>query len=311
MVPFRGQCLVRRSELLQLHGDWLQSLGEVQRACARIAEPAVRPEAGMAHYQLAELHRLRGEFTAAETSFRDASQAGRRPQPGLALLRLAQGHAEAAAAAIRQAMHETRAWPQRAHLLRAGVEILLAAGDPAAAQDAADELTRIAGERDAPFLRAAAAHAAGAVALAGGSSGAAVEPLREAWAIWRELEAPYEGARVRMLLGEAYARLGDLEAAQLELEAAQEAFERLGAAPDAECAARVLRPLAPRASGPLTGREVEVLRLVATGKTNRAIAADLSISEKTVARHISNIFNKLDLSSRAEATAYAYSHKVL
>jgi DNA-binding NarL/FixJ family response regulator len=150
------------------------------------------------------------------------------------------------------------------------------------------------------------------VALAEGDARIALEHLREAWEGWRDLDAPFEVARVRVLLASAYAALGDEEGARMEREAALEAFEHLGARPNVErlAAAAACEPAAVDA-GRLTGREVEVLRQVAAGKTNRAIAGELSISEKTVARHISNIFTKLDLSSRAAATAYAYEHKLL
>jgi DNA-binding NarL/FixJ family response regulator len=129
--------------------------------------------------------------------------------------------------------------------------------------------------------------------------------------LWRGLDVPYEIARVRELVGLACRGLGDLDGAQLEFEAAQETFDRLGARLDAARVVALVAPPAIRPSGGLTGREVEVLRLVAAGKTNRAIAAALEISEKTVARHLSNIFIKLDLPSRSAATAYAYEHKLL
>jgi len=135
--------------------------------------------------------------------------------------------------------------------------------------------------------------------------------LREAWREWRELDAPYEVARVRSLIGMAYAALGDAEGARMEFDAALEAFEHLGAGPDAARVAALLTPDTPRPSGGLTGREVEVLRHIAAGKTNRVIAGALAISEKTVARHVSNIFTKLDLPSRSAATAYAYEHKLV
>jgi len=189
--------------------------------------------------------------------------------------------------------------------------VLLAADDLPGAQRAADDLKQLAADTDAPFLRAAAAHAAGAVALAAGDEEMAGDGLREAMTLWRELDMPYETARVRSLVGLVNERLGDAEGAQLEFEAAQETFDRLGAAPDAARLAHRLESPAPQPSGLLTGRELEVLRLVATGRTNRTIAADLAISEKTVARHLSNIFTKLDLSSRSAATAYAYAHKLV
>jgi len=311
MVPFRGQCLTLRSELLQLHGAWQEAIDEAQRACTRLTDPAGQPYAGVAYYQLGELYRLRGEFNKADEAYRRASQSGRKPDPGLALLRLAQGQVEAADTAIRHALQQTRGMRSRVQVLRAGVEIMLAGHDLPAARSTADELDRIAGELDAPFLRAASAQASGAVALAAGDACAAVGLLRDAWTAWRELDAPYEIAYVRTLLGLAYRQLGDNDGARMECEAAEETFDRLGAVPDAARVAALLTPAPPQASGGLTGREVEVLRLVATGKTNRAIATELAISEKTVARHVSNIFTKLDLSSRSAATAYAYSHKLL
>jgi DNA-binding NarL/FixJ family response regulator len=311
MVPFRGTCLIRRSELLQLHGAWHDAAEEARRACERMLAADDAPDAGAAFYQRAELFRLSGDFSRAEEAYRLASRAGRRPQPGLALLRLAQGDAAAAAIAIRSALHETRAPRMRAQVLHAAVEILLAAADLAAAQSAAGELQELARRADALVLRAASAHADGAVALAEGHAHLALDRLREAWDVWRELDAPFEVARVRTLLASAYAALGDGEGARMELEAALESFEHLGARPDAERVAALRSRHGVPPSGGLTGREVEVLRQIASGKTNRAIAADLAISEKTVARHVSNIFTKLDLSSRSAATAYAYEHKLI
>jgi DNA-binding CsgD family transcriptional regulator len=311
MVPFRGQCLIHRSELMQLHGAWQEAIDEAQRACERLAKRPSQSNAGAAYYQQAELYRLRGEFEKADEAYRRAGQAGRKPYPGFALLRLAQGQIDAANVAIHRALQEVRAFKMRAQILRASVEIMLAGHDLPAARGAAEELTLIASQFDAPFLRAASAQASGAVALAAGDASGAVSWLRDAWTIWQELDAPYEVARVRALMGLAYRQLGDDDGAQMEFEAAGETFDRLGAAPDTSRVAGLLTPVSPQASGSLTGREVEVLRLIATGKTNRAIAAELVISEKTVARHVSNIFTKLDLSSRSAATAYAYSHKLV
>jgi DNA-binding CsgD family transcriptional regulator len=311
VVPFRGYCLIHRSELMRLHGAWQDAFAEVRRACDRLIDSPSKPEAGAAYYQLAELHRLRGEFAEADEAYRLASQAGRKPHPGLALLRLSQGHTDAADASIRLALQETRDGRGRVLLLCAGVEIMLASNDIAGARAASDELVQLAGRLDLPFPLAASSQARGAVTLAEGRPLPAVEFLGAAQHAWQELNAPYELAQVRELIGLAYRQLGDDEGAQLELEAAHEAFDRLGATPAAARVAAFTAQASPPVSTGLTGREIEVLRLIATGITNRTIAARLGISEKTVARHVSNIFTKLDLPSRAAATAYAYEHKLI
>jgi len=292
-------------------GAWPEALEEARRAAARFLEPAGHPAAGAAAYQEAELHRLRGGLAEAEDAYRRASRWGREPQPGLALLRLAQGEGAAARAAIRRALDEAGDRPDRARLLPAFVEIALAAGDLPAARGAAGELAEAAGELDAPLLRATAAAADGEVLLAEGDPRAALAALRAAWAGWQELEAPYEAARARVGIGLACRALGDRDSAAMELDAARWAFQRLGAAPDLARLEALAGdgPAAP--PGGLTAREVEVLRLVATGRTNRAIANELVLSERTVERHVSNILTKLGVPSRAAATAWAYEHRLV
>jgi ATP/maltotriose-dependent transcriptional regulator MalT len=298
---------VRRAEIMLLHGAWADAVEAARRACERFVHGHDQAASGAAFYQQAELHRLRGEFAEAEEAYRQASRWGRKPEPGLAQLRLGQGQVGAAKRALRRAVDEAAERRTRSRLLPAYVEIMLAADDIPAARVAADELAEIAASLDAPFLRATSAHARGAVLLAEGDARAAAAPLRQAWAVWQELDAPYEAARVRVLIGLACRELGDEDSAQMEFDAARWVFQRLGAAP---ALARVeeLSRVAPKPAGALTAREVQVLRLVAAGMSNRAIAAELAISEKTIARHLSNIFTKLDLSSRAGATAFAYKH---
>lgn len=308
LVPYRGRCLVHRAEIMQIHGAWPDAADEARLACERLAG---HPTVGSAFYQKAELHRLRGEFAQAKESYRQASRWGWKPEPGLALLRLVEGQVGTASAAILRAMDEAQDRLTRSRMLPAYIEIMLAADAVPAAHAAADELSKIALDLNAPLLHAASAQASGAVLLCEGDARAALPPLRRAWTAWQELDAPYGAARVRVLIGLACRELGDEDTAEMELDAARWVFRQLGAVPDLARVDALSRRVAAKAAGGLTAREVEVLRLVATGRTNHAIADELIISEKTVARHVSNIFTKLNLSSRAAATAYAYEHDLL
>lgn len=307
LVPYRGDCLIHRAQILQLNGEWPRAMTEADRAGVLLATLPGNPLQGGALYEKAELHRLRGELDEAERLYREAGEWGHETQPGLALLRLAQGRLDVALAGIRRALDEAKVPVNRPRLLAAHAEVALAANDATAARRACDELDGIARAVGAPFLDALAAQASAAVLLAEGEERAALASARRAWTIWQRLDVPFEAARSRALVGLASQRIGDLDTAEVELRAARSAFEALNAVTE-------LRALGEQARSPsegdgvLTPRELEVLRLVASGMSNRTIAAELVLSEKTVARHIANIFAKLDLSSRAGATAYAFQH---
>jgi DNA-binding CsgD family transcriptional regulator len=311
MVNYTGQCLVHRAEIMQTRGAWAEALEEARRAYERFMETTRHRLAGYARYHQGELHRLRGEVDAAEEAYREASRLGFEPQPGLALLRLAQGDIAAAVASIRRALVETSEPLDRGPLLPAYVEILLAAGDVESARVACAELERIVQSQPGEVLEAMAAEANGAVALAANDGPAALASLRRAWQLWHALEAPYESARVRVRIGLACRVLGDDDAATLELEASRDTFARLGATTDLDRLEALIHATPADAGGGLTPRELQVLRLVAAGQTNRAIAAELALSVRTVDRHVSNILTKLGVDSRAAATAYAYEHNLL
>jgi ATP/maltotriose-dependent transcriptional regulator MalT len=309
-VPFRGRCLVFRAELLQLHGQWPAAAEEIDRARDWLLRPPPEPAAGEAYYQQAELHRVRGELREAEADYREAATWGRRPDPGRALLLMMQGDPRAAAASIRRAVDEADE-VERIRLLDPYVEIMLAAGDRAAARRGVEQLRELIGRlRPTPLLEAVAARAEGAVLLAEGDPSASLAALRRSSDRWRTLDAPYEEARLRVTIAVACRALGDADTAAFELAAAREVFDRLGAVPDRDRvdALAGARPVLP---GGLSPREVEVLGLVAHGRSNRQIAAELGISERTIDRHVSNIYAKLDVSSRAAATAYAYEHHLV
>jgi DNA-binding CsgD family transcriptional regulator len=311
MVAHKGLCLVHRAEIMTLGGEWSEALEEARRVSERFTQGVLNQRAlGHAAYRQAEVHRLQGRFDEAEAEYREASRFGREPHPGLALMRLAQGKRGAAIGAIRRALSETARPLQRVALLPACIEILIATGDVGEARTACDELEEIARQQGSEALMALAAHAEGAVALAEGNARGALPVLRRAWQVWRELDAPYDAARARVLIAEACVGLGDEETAGFELDAARDLFFRLGAVPDLARLDQHLGKRRRRDHG-LTARELEVLRLIARGRSNREVADALVISERTVARHLQNIFAKLRVSSRAAASVFAVEHDLL
>jgi DNA-binding CsgD family transcriptional regulator len=335
MLAFTGTCSVLRAQVMQVSGAWLDAIEEAQRAferCSLIGQCSTPTEwyrraevhargtgsgvarlrAASAAYQQGEVHRLRGEFEAAEKAFRVASEHGMSPYPGLALLRAAQGRIEAASAAIRRVLAATTDQFERTRFLPAYIDIMLAAGETSQARAACADLGRIAKIIDTDVLSTIAMQAHGFIELAEGNAQAAIGLLRSACRAWQQFGAPYAAARVRVQVALACRALADDDGCELELSAARAVFEELGAAPDlAYVDSLGADPNSNFRSHGLTLREMQVLRRVAAGVTNRKIASEFSLSEKTVDRHVSNIFAKLDVPSRTAATAYAYEHKLL
>jgi len=303
MLTFTGECLVRRAAIKQLHGDWKEAIAEAELACQRLAVAGTYA-LGMGWYRLGELHRVSGDLQAADEAFRSAGEFGEDPQPGLGLLRLAQGKGDVALAAIQRALGESNEAYGRARLLPALVETALAAGEVANARAAADELATIASTFGMPALKAIANQVQGAVMLAEGNARKALTLLREAQRTWRELAAPYEEARVRLLIASCCRSIGDDDTAKLETEAVRKVYARLGAANDL----RQLNRLGAVPNHGLTPRELEVLSLLVAGQTNQAIATELYLAVKTVDRHVSNILTKLGVGTRTAATAYAFKN---
>ncbi|NUP06277.1 MAG: response regulator transcription factor [Polyangiaceae bacterium] len=314
LVPFAGQCLIHRSEILLLGGNWREAAVEAHRA-SRWLSGTKNPEAGNAFYQEAELHRLRGELSEAERIYAMASDRGRDPQPGLSLLRLAQGRVDIAAATSKRVLSTVVDSLQRAQYLPAHVEIMLAAGNIDEARCSADELGTIAKALGVGMVDAMAEHANGIVTLAQEDARGAIAPLRRAQDIWQGIGATYLVARIRFAIARAFQALGDEDGATLELDAARKTFVNLGASPDVAAidavSSRAPKQSSTNGSSGLSVRELEVLRLVATGKSNKVIARALFLSERTIDRHVSNIFTKLNVTSRAAATAWAFQNGVV
>jgi DNA-binding CsgD family transcriptional regulator len=308
LVPFTGQCAVHRGQIMRLRGAFTAAVEEFELSVRRYLDAGTPAPAGLAMDECGGVLRILGDLPAAEAAYEQAIAFGHDPQPGLSLLWLARGHTTDAMAAIRRLLAEPRDPVHRSQLLPASVEILVAAGETDEARAASQELSAVAESFGCPALVAMAHYARADVLLAEGEPALSVPELRTAQQLWQRLGAPYDTARARLLIGRALRDLGDEHSAANELSAARRTFRELGALPAEAEAARILSPALP---GGLTEREVEVLRLVATGKSNPEIAATLVLSEKTVARHLSNIFAKLDVSTRTAAAAFAFENRVL
>lgn len=307
LVAFTGQSAVHRAQIMRVQGAWTDALEELAQAQARYESQGLGPAIGEVHYERGEVHRLRGEFDAAATAYDAAAEAGHDPQPGQLLLWLSLGRVDAAIATVRRLLDETADPVHRSRVLSAVAEVLVVGGDLDGAAGAADELDRIAAGFGSAALSAAAAYAKGSVALARPDPAAALPHLRQAWRTWLDLGARYQAAWARARIGQAFRAMGDEDSARAELVVAGRTFDELGAAP---ARGEVERMLGGGRPDGLTAREIEVLRLVAAGRTNPQIAAELFLSEKTVARHLSNIFGKTNVTSRTAAAAYAFQHQL-
>lgn len=306
LLAFTGQCAVHRGQLLRLRGEWDDALEEYARAADRYLRLGTPSAVGLTEVETGDVLRLRGDLEGADAAYQRAADRGLDPQPGLALLWLASGRGTAALAAVDRLLASPAGPVQRCRLLPAAVEVLLASGEVERARPLAQELDALATSLGTTVLVATAARAMGAVELVGGDPAGALPYLRRAHQLFAQVSAPYDTAVVRLLVGRCLLALSDASSAERELVAARTAFRRLGAAPMADAASALLAPAA--LPGGLTAREVEVLRLVASGRSNPQIANELVLSEKTVARHLSNIFGKLDVGSRTAAAAWAFEH---
>jgi ATP/maltotriose-dependent transcriptional regulator MalT len=308
LVPYTGQCSLHRGQIMRLHGAYDEALGEFARAQRRYRLEGTTAPAALALTEQGDVLRIQGKLDEAEDCYRQSAELGYEPQPGLALCWLARGRTPAAVSAMRRLLAETQGPVGRSRMLPGGVHVMVAAALIDEAREHADELAEIASLFGNPAIRAMAAYARATVELASGQVVEALSQARESTRLWSDIGAPYEAARARVLVARALRELGDEDSATGELAVAGRAFAEVGAAPAAQEVDKLLGRARP---GGLTEREIEVLSLVAEGKSNYEIARVLVLSQKTVERHLSNIFSKLDVSSRTAAAAYAHDHGLM
>jgi DNA-binding CsgD family transcriptional regulator len=308
LIPFTGQCSLHRGQIMRLRGAYDEALAEFALAQRRYRLEGTTAPAALALTEQGDVLRIQGKLDEAEACYRQAAELGHEPQPGLVLSWVARGRAAAALSAIRRLLAEPQGPVQRSRLLPAAVEVLVAAHLPEEARRSSDELSEVASAFGNPAVKALAAYAGASVALATGDLRSALGQARESSRLWSDIGSPYEAARSRVMVARALRELGDEDSAAGELAAAGRAFAELGAAPAAHEVDKLLGGERP---GGLTDREVEVLKLVAEGRSNHDIARALVLSQKTVERHLSNIFTKLDVPSRTAAAAYAHEHGLM
>jgi ATP/maltotriose-dependent transcriptional regulator MalT len=308
LVPYTGQCALHRGQIMRLRGAYDEALAEFAQAQRRYVKEGTVAPAGMALTEQGDVLRIRGKLDEAEAAYRQAAELGHEPQPGLALSWLARGRTTAAITAIHRLLAEAHDPVHRSWMLPAAVEVLVSARLLDEARQHSDELTGIASAFGNSALRAMAAYAAANVELASGGLEDALSHARDSCRLWSGVGAPYETARARVLVARALRELGDEDSATTEFAAARRAFAEVGAAPAATEVDRLLGRARPAG---LTERELEVLKLVAEGRSNPDIARVLVLSHKTVERHLSNIFTKLDVPSRTAAAAYAHEHGLM
>jgi ATP/maltotriose-dependent transcriptional regulator MalT len=303
---FPGICRVHRAVVLKRRGSLVEAEREASLACDELALSHVGNSAA-AYAEVGDIRRRLGELARAEEAFARAQELSGRPCGTLALLRLAQGRTDAAVSVITGCLRETTSQLARAGLLPAFVHVAIAGGQLEEARRALAELEEIADTFATPMLQATVRSTRGRVQLADGDP-TATSTLRDALDLWQALDVPYEVATVRTLLGQALRAEGDEAAATESFAIAARLFDEIGAQAEAGLLRGDPGPVLPAG---LTEREVEVLRLIAAGMTNNEIAGELYLSVKTVSRHLSNIFTKIGVSSRAGATAFAFEHALV
>jgi DNA-binding CsgD family transcriptional regulator len=309
LVAFTGQCSLHRGQILTAHGAFREAVAEFDRAIERYRTMGSLVAIGQAAYERGQVLRVLGDVAAAERSYQLAAEHGFDPQPGLALLWAGRGEVGAAGAAVRRLLAEAAGPVPRVRVLPGAIDVLVATHDVPLARACSGELEALARDFGIETVLAHAASAAASVELADNDPAAALPYARKARGLWARLDNPYAAGLARVVIGRALAALGDSSSARVELESARTVLAELGAGPDVEQVDRLLGPsVRPRG---LTEREVEVLRLVASGRSNAQIAGELFLSERTVARHLSNIFTKLEVGSRTAAAAFAFDHDLV